>query len=774
MVQMSTRSHMAATRFWPAILASLLAIVLASCGTTNTVKTTDSKRQASSNYSLPGQIAAVQSHAQDAGALDQQRELSLSIALPLRNQAKLRAFLANLTDPGSPFYHQYLTTSGFTDDYGPTVDTVRNVSDYLAASGLQVTGTSPTRQFINVKGSVANIQSAFHVQLHKYTYQNKSYYGPVGNPAVTSSLAGLIQNVSGLDNFGVYHHNSILRANASGYTPQDIQKAYGIDSLISQGIDGSGQTIALMELDDYKDSDISSFQQKYNIAGGTLTRVPVDGGVSSPADGAAEVSLDIEIAQSVAPKANQLIYEGPNTGQGINDIYSQIVSDNKAKQVSISWGLCESQSGSAEIQTLGDIFAQGAAEGISFFAASGDDGAYDCGDNNLSVDSPADDPNVTGVGGTSLTLNNGSYGSETAWSCTDSTCTQYAPNGAGGGGGVSTNFPLPSFQQNIHPTDAGDATGRYVPDVSANADPQTGYAIYCTVSAAQCDGDMVVGGTSAAAPVWAGAAALINQSLGKQNKQLGNANGALYGVAQGASNTFHDVTNGNNLHYKAASGYDLATGLGSPNVSALASAIASGNYGSGGGTGGGTPQPTTTPGTPRPTSTTGGGGTGSGQELLVNNGFENGQSPWVQSSEGNYQLIDDIYPHKGTYAADLCGYNNCNDTIAQGFVVPQSLSGATLSYYWYMVTNETGSSCKDHFTVQLMSVTSDGSLDQVLQAVQQTCNTDANNSFAQKSIDITNALNGYKGQVVAVVFHTESDGQLPTRAFVDDVSIKSR
>ena len=144
---------------------------------------------------------------------------------------------------------------------------------------------------------------------------------------------------------------------------------------------------------------------------------------------------DIEVVAAMAPKASQIVYEGPNTTQGVNDTYNQIVTDNKAQVMTVSWGECESQSGNAELQTLDNIFKQGASQGISMYAASGDSGAYDCNDTNLAVDSPAGDPYITGVGGTNLQLNNGAYGSESVWS--NPADTQRSPQGAGGGGGIS-------------------------------------------------------------------------------------------------------------------------------------------------------------------------------------------------------------------------------------------------------------------------------------------------------------------------------------------------
>lgn len=785
------------------VLGTVSMLILAACSTPVTKTLPTTKRQSVQTFTLAGQQpqtltkARADGKVKDLGALDPNRILPpLSISIPLQNQGVLRALLANLYDPASPFYHKFLTSSQFVSQFAPGSKTVSEVSDYLTASGLTVTSVSPSQQFINFKGTVGSIQNAFHVQLHSFSLNGNTYYGPVSDPSVATTLAGMIQNVSGLDNFSVYKTHSHVQATGNGYTPQDLQKAYNIAPLASQNLDGSGQSIAFLELDDYQDSDIAAYQQEYNLPQNTnITRMPVDGGATI-GQGAAEVTLDLEIALAAAPKANLLVYEGPNTGQGINDVYAQIVNDNKAKTVSVSWGLCESQVGSAELQTMDQIFQQGAAEGMSFFAASGDSGAYDCGTSSLAVDSPADDPWVTGVGGTSLTLNgSGSYGSETAWSCTSANCQSQAPQGAGGGGGISSIFPVPAFQQGLTPARAGSGnSGRYVPDVGADADPQTGYAIYCTAQSANCQGDMVVGGTSAAAPLWAGIDALLNQSLtGQKTGSFGNMNAALYSVAKSQPNAFHDVKSGDNLHYQATAGYDLATGWGSPDANQLVQGLLA--YAANGGGTTTPPNPTATPNpgstatptTGTPTATVISGTptvgsttptipptTGSGQELLANNGFENGQSPWQQTSSGGYQLIDTSNPNAGSYNGDLCGYLNCDDILYQSFQVPTSGTSLTLSYYWYMVTQETTSSCVDTFTATIAAVNADGSLGQSLQQIKKSCNANANNQYDQVTVDISSLLQSNPGDVVAVVFETQANGNQATRVFVDDVSVQAQ
>src|SRR5258707_2823381 len=302
-------------------------------------------------------------------------------------------------------------------------------------------------------GLVAQVQQTFHVQINNYQLGNHTFYANAGPPSVPAPITQLITSIGGLDN-GVHYqplYRRLARQNhshlaaPSGFGPKDLSGAYDAAALQSAGTLGDNQTIALFELDGYQSSDITQYFQNYGLATPTISNVLVDNFNGSPGQGAIEDSLDIEVVGAMAPHANQIVYEGPNTTQGLNDTYNQIVHDNKAQVVSTSWGLCEANTGTSELQTLDNIFKQGAAEGISYFAAAGDSGAYDCGDGTLGVDSPADDPYVTGVGGTSLQLGaNNSYGSESVWS--DTTNSGRGPKGDGGGGGISSAFVQPSWQ----------------------------------------------------------------------------------------------------------------------------------------------------------------------------------------------------------------------------------------------------------------------------------------------------------------------------------------
>src|SRR5437667_650199 len=573
------------------------------------------------------------------------QQLYLSIGMRLRNSSDLDSLLSAIYDPNSSQYHQYLSPDQFKQLFAPTSDQVQQVVLYLQSQGMTVTGVAPNNVLIDATATVAQVQQAFSVQIKTYQVGNHTFYANTASPSVPTSISQLITSIGGLDNSVQYHplyqrmmkhmqNYGLALATPGGFGPKDLSGAYNATPLQNAGILGDNQPVALFELDGYQPTDVKHYFQNYGLATPNISNVLVDGFNGSAGQGAIEVELDMEVVGALAPHANQIVYEGPNTTQGLNDTYNQIVHDNKAHVVSISWGLCETYSGGAELQTLDTIFKQGASQGITFFAAAGDSGAYDCGDGMLGVDSPASDPYITGVGGTNLQLNAGAYGSESVWSNPND--TQRSPNGAVGGGSVSNTFGQPSWQSGPG-TQSGN---REVPDVSADADPATGYATYCTVTNAGCPstGWITVGGTSAAAPLWAGSTALINQYLQAQGKKvIGYANPALYALfnAHPQFPAFHDITTGNNLNYPAVTGYDLASGIGSPDVYNMARDFVTLSVG-----GTPTPTPTSTP-TPNPTPTP-------PPRLLIQNGdFENGQAPWQESSTKGYQLVDPSNSYTG-------------------------------------------------------------------------------------------------------------------------------
>jgi subtilase family serine protease len=768
-----------------------------------------------SPFVLTNQTAPLVSRAHLVGAASSQQQLNLSVGLQLRNQQELDTLLSDMYNPQSSMYHHFFTPQAFAEAFGPTADQQQQVKDYLQQEGFTVTHVSPNGLLIDATGTVAQAEAAFQVTINNYSLGSNAFFANANPPVIPSALSSIIASIGGLDNSVRMHPlyqltgsphgkpapglgtrvplvHASPNATQSGYGPSDLNGAYDGTALHSAGAEGNNQTVAVFELDGYPSSDITQYLQNYNLGTPSITNVTVDGFDGSAGAGAIEVDLDIEVVAAMAPKASQIVYEGPNTTQGVNDTYNQIVADDKAQVMTVSWGECEAQSGNSELQTLDNIFKQGASEGISMYAAAGDSGAYDCGDTNLAVDSPADDPYITGVGGTNLQLNNGAYGSESVWS--DPTDTQRSPEGSGGGGGISSFFTQPSWQTGPGVKNQYSNGNREVPDVTADADPQTGYAVYCTASAAGCpsSGWIVVGGTSAAAPLWAGSTASINDYLQQQQKsRVGYANPVLYGLenAQQPKTPFHDITSGNNLYYPATANYDEASGWGSPDIYNIAQDLA----------GGVNPPPTPTPSptstpppsptatatsTPSPSPTATDTSTPSpsptmtntpvptitpppSSSLIQDGGFEDGPGVWQESSSGGYELIDTTNPHTGQYSAYLCGYRNCDDVISQDFTVPENVSNISLSYWWYGDTNSTSHSCRDVFTVTLLD--SSGS---VIGQVQHSCNTDAKQSWQQMNVNITSLLSSYAGQTVTLSFEgTTSYFHATTAFFVDDVAV---
>jgi kumamolisin len=507
----------------------------------------------------------------------------MAIVLPLRNQAELQGLLGRIYDPADPLYGHYLSPKEFTDRFGPTQADYDAVTAYARSLGFTVTGTHPNRILLDVSGPARTVETAFTLHLQHYQALNgREFYAPDNDPQVPGTIASRIVGVVGLDSAAVWHpHNrSISAAEMAqsspfqigtgpdyGLAPNDILTAYNLQGVAANG---SGQTLGLFELDGFNASDVAVYVSYFGLPPVPVTTVLNDGATGSAGSNADEVTLDIELQIALAPGASKIIvYEGPNTGTGLLDTYNAIANDNVnlPMQISTSWGLSEGQIGTTIMNSENNIFQQMAAQGQSIYAASGDHGAYDDTGtpNTLAVDDPASQPFMVGTGGTTLSVNSGSetYLSETTWS--------------GSGGGISSYsydssnyWPIPSWQQGI--ASEASATMRNVPDVSFNADPNTGYSIYYN------GGWTIYGGTSCAAPLWAAFTARVNQQRAASgNPTLGFANPAIYQLATGSSygSDFHDVTTGSNAYYSAGTGYDNATGWGSFNGANLLAALAS-------------------------------------------------------------------------------------------------------------------------------------------------------------------------------------------------------
>ena len=530
-----------------------------------------------------GTRAAIPSTAQPLGALASGERLTTTVTLTPQDASALQAFVQSVSTPGSPDYHQYLTVPEFAQRFGPASAQIAQVRSVLQSSGMALGSLAPNHLSFTASGTAKQVSQAFGVTLRHYRLSSgRIGFAAATAPSVPSSIAADVQGVLGLDTLVQAQRMSlkpahplaqpVTRGNAAtatadaavspcsaagsagseygAYTPDQLAEAYDFDGVYSGGDEGSGTSVALYELEPHLSSDISAYQSCMGTSA-DVTNTTVDGGAGSGA-GEGEAALDIEDVIGLAPSASIDVYTGPNSESGAYDTYSQIVSDDTSQVISTSWGLCESQEGSAAAQSESTLFQEAASQGQSVFAAAGDSGADDCGNSTQSVDDPASQPDVTGVGGTSLPSASDATG-QTVWN---------DGNGEGaGGGGTSSLWSAPSWQSSVT-----GGSMREVPDVSADADENTGYVVYY-------DGSWTaIGGTSAAAPLWASLTALADSSCGSP---VGLANPALYAAP---SSDFDDITSGDNSYdgvtgFSAGPGYDEASGLGTPEASSLVSAL---------------------------------------------------------------------------------------------------------------------------------------------------------------------------------------------------------
>ena len=573
------------------------------------------------------------------GAVAPTAQVSAAVAMRLPSQSAVTAFIDSTTNPRSSQYHRYLSRGQFTSRFGPSQAAVSAVEKQLGADGLRVTGVSANRLLVSFTGSAAVVNSAFHTGLNQVRLAN----GTMGRATTStvrlpSSIAGKVQAVVGLDQLVHETDGPVgpIKARATGktaspsvpavpggpvacsdaleqqltgaLTDQQLAYSYGVDPLYAAGDFGAGQTIDIYELEPYLTSDVQIFDQCYFGADHTsqITDTLVDGGAGT-GPGSGEAALDIDNVSALAPGAKIHVFTGPNmNGEfGELDTWNQIAMADDARQISSSWGLCETaeQLGApGTLQVENEIFEQTAAQGQTVYASAGDDGSDDCAGHasdsvatNLSLDDPASQPYVTSVGGTTVT-DATEPPAETVWNNGES--------GGAAGGGISEAWAMPPWQSAAAVPQTPGATGteacsndptgvaddfhlqglgttltpgtpcRETPDVSALADPQTGYTIVY-------DGFWYqFGGTSASTPLWAALTAEMNASstCSSLPQGLGFATPLFYQVASGSAAdhaaAFSDVTVGDNdnlgvgsaTDWSAGPGYDLASGLGTPRV----------------------------------------------------------------------------------------------------------------------------------------------------------------------------------------------------------------
>lgn len=475
--------------------------------------------------------------------------------LVLRRRAELPAYDASARP---------LSSDELAAQYGADPADLAAVREAITGAGLTVLEEHPESRTVRVAGPASDVGTFFgtHLQMVEPVGGRSPHRTRDGALSVPPELDGIVTAVLGLDNrpqAAVRHIVANLRSVSTSYTPLELATVYGMPQA-----DGSGQTIALIELGGgFDQSDLDTYFQGLGLGTPAVTAQGVDGAQNVPgqdpqgADG--EVLLDIEVAGAIAPKASVIVYFAPNTDAGFLDAVATATHASPAPvAISISWGQSEDQWTQQARTAMDNAFADAVALGITVTAAAGDNGS---GDNDTSgggthVDFPASSPHALGCGGTTLHASGGTVQSETVWN----------DGGAGGstGGGVSDAFPVPAWQSAAGvPTTASGGTGRGVPDVAANADPQTGYRVYVDGSA------IVIGGTSAVAPLWAGLVARIAQQTGKRPGLL---QPTLYcSVAAGQPvPALRDITSGSNGAYSAGPGWDPCTGLGVPDASTTA------------------------------------------------------------------------------------------------------------------------------------------------------------------------------------------------------------
>jgi Pro-kumamolisin, activation domain/IPT/TIG domain len=580
---------------------------------------------------LPGRTVLPQSPptlpagAERLGAPPAAQMLDLDVVLAGQNVDGLAAAVAATSTPGSPGYRHYLTSAQFAAAYGPSPAEVAHVSSVLRGEGLIVGTPDPGSTLLPIRGTASVVSAALGTPLESVRASDESARAIVNTapPQVPTSLGGAVTGVVGLD--GLFQEHSMLRrghsstralpaapaaelpsnaevahaaspqacpaaqgvAFAGSYTSTQMASVFGLDQLFAQGRTGIGQSIAVVEFENYLPSDFASFGSCYGLSN-PIHSVVVDGGPTGPPQGSGEAALDTELAAVNAPSASIAVYEAPNGNDAqALDLFNRIASDDSSQIVTTSWGNCEADVTPGDLQTENGIFQRMALQGQTVIAASGDSGSEDCydpaiGDNNtaLAVDDPGAQPDVVSAGGTSLP--SASASAQSVWN----DCLVSGANVAGcaignngaGGGGYSLEWPAAAGQ----PPAAGETTPcglsacRAVPDLSYPSDPAAG-----SVAAYYAGSWRAFGGTSVAAPTNAGLFADTNQGC---FNPLGRVGPALYAAQQANSATFTDITAGNNDLtdtndglFPAAPGFDAASGLGTPVDQNLAIALQGAN-----------------------------------------------------------------------------------------------------------------------------------------------------------------------------------------------------
>jgi kumamolisin len=595
--------------------------------------------------------------ATDQGLAPTDQNVTVSLVLRMRNEQGLEQYVQQTATSGSANFQKFLTTAEFANRYGATDTQIAKVQQYLSSHGLKGE-VLDNHMVISVNGTLGQFSSLFNTPIHSYVSDTSGqrFHRPAQKLVMPAGLGDSVLVASGLSNerHFVPHHTNMVRTNlqidqpsaslrtqsltisgqpgahtnptATGipgsYTVGDVADLYNINPLYARGINGSGSTVAIVTLATFDPADAENYWSKIGLTTkpNRILQVHVDGGGGT--NGSDETALDVEQSGGLAPFANIIVYDAPNSGSGFVDAFARAVSDNTADSISTSWGLGEifalgalnggnpnDTTDVGDLQAYHQIFMEAAAQGQSMFAASGDSGAYDTvrqlGTGTapgtysapLTVDSPASDPYITAAGGTTVPVqfrNRAgnvvlSIDKERVWGW--DYLLPFVPSKAavfsvGGGGGVSVYWRKPLYQfftsgiqrsekqQSLVYNDSSgpftylnlpaDFAGRNVPDISLNADPETGYLIFTAGNFASS------GGTSFVSPQLNGISALLRQSTGHR---IGLWNPHIYRMQSifgyGKLSAFNSVNAGNNWFYQGTPRYNPGAGIGTLNVANL-------------------------------------------------------------------------------------------------------------------------------------------------------------------------------------------------------------
>jgi len=747
-------------------------------------------------------------------------QVNILVSLKLRNKAQLDALTSSLMAGAAGA--RPLTSAEFMAKHAPTAAQAQEVVAYLRAQGFTNIEVAPNNLLVSATGTAAAIRTAFKADLHEYNVNGRRAFANVTDAMIPSHLSSTVLGVVGLQNVHMMHtHAQRLNAHTDAVTPQAVTgvsipnfaSIYGASSLPS----ATTGTIGIITAGSLTQTitDLKSFASNSGYPVPNVTKTVV-GTAGTSTSGTDEWNMDSQssLAAAGGSISHMILYNVTDlSDSALTAGYNKAVTDNLARAINVSLGGCETSEGSVEA-TQDAIFQSAVSQGQMFSVSSGDSGAYECGATAGKAQSyPAVSPYVMAIGGTTLSSSGGTWQSETVWSCSSaSTCQQSSSGGAGGGPSLTENAPSWQTAAGV----LGSSTKRGVPDISFDASPNSGALVLINGSNTQ------IGGTSLAAPLWAGFWTRIQAA---HSNSLAFPASTIYSGAAANPGWFHDVTSGNQ-GYAAATGWDYASGYGSVQIAALSASMGS------------TPPPpppagpsanftdtvsgltvsfvdtsTDTGGTitsrswnfgdsgtstaQNPSHTYAAAGTYSVTEtvtdsnansnahtasvtvststppppppsnLVANPGFESGTTSWtVTAGVGcTNSTCSGETAHSGTGFTWLDGYGSAHtDSVSQSITIPAGKTSASLTFYLHIDTAETGSTAYDKLTV---TATPSGGTATTLATYS---NVNAASGYVLKTI----SLSSFIGKTITLKFNGTEDSSLQTSFVLDDVSVTAQ